>query len=251
MSFRSDETSSGVSSFASGRQRRARRWRPSWQVRQVFAQILQPLSIVRSDWKTFPIVQVTAPPPRVSRLLAEEAASHDEVFLQLGFVLSQIFRRLSTGGAQKTRVPTFSWSRKILSRFTGEPFLHLKIDIEFTPLGTRSIKQPTPSEEGAALVRWTTLLDTGSPLLADYPWCLFFNDDNMWLCSHRSYCKLSTCPGLVYTSGLSLGPLHRAAPILWSVFYFCQKTTSIASLGRRGHIILPADGTRLSQVEIW
>ena len=49
----SDETSSGVSSFASGRQRRARRWRPSWQV--------------------------TAPPPRVSRLLAEEAASHEEV----------------------------------------------------------------------------------------------------------------------------------------------------------------------------
>jgi len=48
----SDETSSGVSSFASGRQRRARRWRPSWQV--------------------------TAPPPRVSRLLAEEAASHEE-----------------------------------------------------------------------------------------------------------------------------------------------------------------------------
>ena len=158
-------------------------------------------------------------------------------------------RRLSTGGAQKTRVPTFSWSRKILSRFTGEPFFHLKIDIECTPLGTRSIKQPTPSEEGAALVRWTTLLDTGSPLLADYPWCLFFNDDNMWLCSHRLYCKLSTCPGLVYTSGLSLGPLHRAAPILWSVF-FCQKTTSNASLGRRGHIILPADGTRLSQVEI-
>ena len=45
MSFRSDETSSGVSSFASGRQRRARRWRPSWQVRQ----ILQSLAIVRSD----------------------------------------------------------------------------------------------------------------------------------------------------------------------------------------------------------
>jgi len=50
----SDETSSGVSSFVSGRHghRRMRRWRPSWQV--------------------------TAPPPRVSRLLDEEPVAREE-----------------------------------------------------------------------------------------------------------------------------------------------------------------------------
>jgi len=48
----SDETSSGVSSFASGRRRRVRRWRPAWQV--------------------------TAPPPRVSRLLAEPPVGAEE-----------------------------------------------------------------------------------------------------------------------------------------------------------------------------
>lgn len=48
----SDETSSGVSSFASGRHRRVRRWRPTWQV--------------------------TAPPPRVSRLMTEDPCSREE-----------------------------------------------------------------------------------------------------------------------------------------------------------------------------
>jgi len=50
----SDETSSGVSSFASGRgaRRQRRRWRPSWQV--------------------------TAPTPRVSRLLEGEAVGREE-----------------------------------------------------------------------------------------------------------------------------------------------------------------------------
>jgi hypothetical protein len=48
----SDETSSGVSSFASGRASRRRKWRPAWQV--------------------------TAPPPRVSRLLEEDPVGRDE-----------------------------------------------------------------------------------------------------------------------------------------------------------------------------
>ena len=64
-----------MSSFASGRRgRRNRRWRPTWQVRlEVEAHVAGTLHTSLCS-----LSQVTAPPPRVSRLMTEDPCSREE-----------------------------------------------------------------------------------------------------------------------------------------------------------------------------